>query len=72
MHFQSLQPLKITFKLEQKKLETEDQPVRKVVDLRTRNPTNFSLHFSDFSMIYYDFLKFQPIIAKQPFAALFI
>ena len=71
MHFQSLQSRKITFKLEQNYLETEDQPVRKVVDLRTSNPTNFSLHFSDFSMIYYDFSNFQPIITKQPFAALF-
>ena len=72
MYFQSLQPLKLTFKLEKNYLENEDQPVRKVVDLRTRNQTNFSLHFSDFSMIYYDFSKFQPIIAKQSFAALFI
>ena len=55
MHFQNLQPLKLTFKLEKNYLETEDQPVRKVVYLRIKNPTNFSLHFSDFSMIYYDF-----------------
>ena len=72
MHFQSLQPLKLTFKLCKNYLETEDQPVRKVVDPRTTNPINFSLHFSDFSMIYYDFSKFQPIIAKQPFVALFM
>ena len=52
MHFQILQPLKLIFKLEQKYLETEDQPVRKVVDLRSRNPTNFNLYFFDFSMIY--------------------
>ena len=71
MHFQSLLSLKLIFKLEKKYLKTEDQPVRKVVDLRTKNLTNFSLYFSDFSMIYYDFSKFQPIIAKQPFAALF-
>ena len=37
------------------------QPVRKVVDLRTRNPTNFSLHFSNFSMIYYAFSNLQPL-----------
>ena len=64
MHFQILQPLKLTFKLEKTYLETEDQPVRKVVDLRTRNPTNFSLHFFDFSMIYYYFSKFQPMYYK--------
>ena len=39
--------------------------MRKVVDLRTRNPTNFSLYFSDFSMIYYDFSKFQPNYCKR-------
>ena len=32
--------------------------VRKVVDLVTRIPTNFSLHFSDFSKILYGFYKF--------------
>ena len=64
MHFQSLQPLKLTFKLCKNYLETEDQPASKIVDLRTRNPTNFSLHFSDFSMIYYDFSKFQPMHYK--------
>ena len=72
MHFQSLQPLKITFKLEQKLLETEDRPVRKVVDLKTRNPTNFSLHFSDFSTIYYDFSNFAANISKRSSATLFI
>ena len=64
MHFQSLQPLKLTFKIEKKNyLETEDQHVMKVVYLRIRNPTNFSLHFSVFSMIYYDFV---PIAAWGP------
>ena len=65
MHFQSLQPLKLTIKLEKNYLETEDQPVRKVVNLRTRNPTNFSFHFSNFSTISYDFSKFQPKISKK-------
>ena len=46
-------------------METEDQHVRKVVDLRTRNPKNFSLQFSDFSMIYYDFSKFQQNYCKR-------
>ena len=32
--------------------------VRKVVDLVTRIPTNFSLHFFDFSKILYGFYKF--------------
>ena len=67
MHFQSLQLLKITFKLEQKKyLETEDQPVRKVIYLRTRNPTIFSLYFSDFSTSYYDFPNLQLKFQKGP------
>ena len=63
MHFQSLQPLKLTFKLEKNYLENEDQPVRKVVDLRTRNPTNFSLYFSDFSMI---FQSFRQLLQNNP------
>ena len=72
MHFQSLQPRKLTFKLDKNYLETEDQPIRKVVYLRTRNPTNFSLHFSDFSMIYYDFSKFAAKISKRSSVILFI
>jgi hypothetical protein len=45
-------------------LEIEDQPVRKVVDLRTRNPTNFSLYFSDFSLNCYGISKFATKIRK--------
>ena len=51
MLFKILQPLKLTFKQEQKYLETEDQPLMKVVYLRTRNPKNFSLYFSDLSCL---------------------
>src|SRR6185312_1349011 len=68
MHFQNLQPLKLTFKLEQKLFRNyfqSLQPVRKVADLRTRNPTNFSLYFSDFSMIYYDFPSSQQDFKKN-------
>ena len=54
MHFQSL-PL---FKLSKNYLKTQHKTVRKVVDLRTRNQTNFSLYFSDFSTILYGFYKF--------------
>jgi hypothetical protein len=32
----------------------------KVVLFFTRNPTNLGLHFSDFSMILYEFYKIQP------------
>ena len=39
--------------------------VRKVVDLVTRIPTNFSLHFSDFSKILYGFYKFIPNETKS-------
>jgi hypothetical protein len=38
-------------------LEIESQPIRKVVDLKIRNPTNFSLHFYVFSLNCYGISK---------------
>ena len=39
----------------------------KVVDLRTRNPTTFSLYFSDFYMIYFDFSNVSAkLLQKNP------
>ena len=34
-------------------------------DLDLSNPTKFSWHFSDFSMIYYDFPKFTVLKLKR-------
>jgi hypothetical protein len=45
-------------------LEIESQPVRKVVDLKIRNPTKFSLYFSDFSLNCYGILKSAAKITK--------